>query len=116
MNESRNAAHLSGEHRRGGGETTHPKDDMRFEFPIDATAKRKTFVEAPQEPENRGRKRRRETDRRQFLESEIGPAGERERIDLLFGNEEHHFVTAGAQDFRDRQIQETDVRPFLRMQ
>ena len=40
---------------------------------------------------------------------------QRERVDLLFGNEEHHFVAAGAQNFRDRERRETDARQFLRM-
>src|ERR1044071_2053291 len=103
VNESRNPSHLSRQHRCSGGETTHPKDNVRFEFPVDATAKRKTFAEAAEESEHRGRKRRRETNRGQFMELEIGFAGERKRVDLLFGNEEHHLVATGAQDFRDRQ-------------
>ena len=66
-------------------------------------------------PENRRRKRRRETDRRQFLEAELGAAGKRQRVDLLLGNEEHDLMAARPQDFRDRETRETDARRFRHM-
>ena len=53
-------------------------------------------------PENRGRKRRRQPNRRQFFEAKLRPAGKRERVDFLFGNKKHHLVPARAQHFRDR--------------
>ena len=56
--------------------------------------------------ENRRGKRRRQPDRGQFLDTEICPARHGERVDLLFRNEEHDFMAAGAQDLRDREPRE----------
>src|SRR5207302_1102634 len=90
-----------GQNRSGRSEPSHPEHDLRFELAVDRSAKRKAFTEAPQKTENRGRKRRRQSDGGQFLEAKFRVTGKCERVDFLFGHEQHHFVAAIAQRFRD---------------
>src|SRR5437764_2582276 len=89
VNESGNATQLSREHGCGRSEAAHPEDGVRFEFPINAASERTAFAEAPEKSEDRGGKRRRQADSRQFLEPEFRAARESQRVDLFFGNEEH---------------------------
>ena len=104
VNESRDAAHPSGQHRRGGSEAAHAEDDMRLELPINRAAERKAFVEAPDET-RKSRAKKATADRSSAVFRSENPIGRKaaSAVDLLFGNEEHHFVAAGAQNFRDRE-------------
>ena len=100
VNKSRNPAHAPSQDGSGRGETAHTEDNLRFEFAIDGAAKREALAKPPDEPEDHGRKWRRQSDGGQFFKSKIRALGKGERINFLFGNQEYDFMAAVAQDFR----------------
>ena len=99
VNQRGNAAHPSGQNWRGRSESTHTEDDLRFEFLVNRSAAGKAFGKPANESENLRRINRRKTNGWQFFEPELRPGRERQGVDLLFGNEQEHFVSAFAQNF-----------------
>src|SRR5690242_4425975 len=99
VEEGRDPAQTSREHRCGRSETTHPEDNLGLEAAEDRPAKGKAFAEPPNKRKDRRRKRRRQRDRRQSLVAEFGSAFDREGIDLLFRNKKEHLVAPRPQHF-----------------
>ena len=82
-----------------------PRTTCGLNFPIDRAAEREAFVEAPEKPKIAA-KTATAAQQSAIFRSEIGIARDGQRVDLLFGNEEHHFVPRRAQHFRDREARE----------
>src|SRR5204863_9036191 len=106
VNECWNAAHLSGEDRRGGSEPAHPENDLRFEPSVNGTATPETFVESTNKSQDGRRKRRGQPNGRQLFERNFRMFLQRQRIDILFRNEKQHLVSARAQHLRDGKSRE----------
>ena len=102
MNERGNAAHAAGQNRRRRSESTHAQNDLGFELLINRSAAGKTFGEPANETKDGRRINGRKSDGWQFFEPKLGAGGEREAVDLFFGNKQKHFVPALAQYFSDR--------------
>src|SRR5689334_19993814 len=99
MNQSADAPHSSRENGRRRSESTHPEDYLWLEFLIDRATQRKAFRKTLHKSEDSRRQKRWETDRRQFFESKLRSRGKGQAVDLFFGNEQKHFVSALPQHF-----------------
>ncbi len=100
VNKSRNAAHAPGQDGSGRSEAAHAEDNLRFEFAIDGAAKREALAKSPDEPEDHGRKWRRQRNGGQFFEWKTRAVRQCERIDFFLGDQQNDFVATIAQHFR----------------
>src|SRR5207302_3488550 len=102
VNKRRDAADAARQNRRCRSKSAHAEHDLRFEFLINRPATGKAFGEATKEAKDGRGINRWKSDRRKFFEAKLRSRRKRETVDLFFGNEQEHFVSAFAQNFGDR--------------